>query len=167
MVVILLVAVGVLAGLVTWSISGNDTPTATPGRSGPPPVTTTPPAMPTTTPPPAEPTAIAPPAAPPGVPTTGPPLPPSVTAEPPAGLAETVDSVIAAVQAGQATGQIRDDVAVDLINLLHQLDTAAPDDVSRQVAELQRKIRDRISEGGLTRTYADELHNRLDRVARA
>ena len=75
--------------------------------------------------------------------------------------------MISAVEAGQAAGQIRDDVAVDLINLLRQLDDASPEDVGRRVAELQQKIRDRLDEGGLARTYADELRNRLDRLARA
>jgi eukaryotic-like serine/threonine-protein kinase len=137
----LLVAVGVVAGLGSWVIDGNDRPTATPHGSEPPPATA--------------------PSAVPG--TDAPPPPSSTTAEP----IETVASVIAAVQAGRAAGQIRDDVAVDLINLLRHLDDAAPQDVSRRVAELQQKIRDRIAEGGLTKTYADELQNRLARIARA
>jgi eukaryotic-like serine/threonine-protein kinase len=73
--------------------------------------------------------------------------------------------VISAVEAGQEAGEIRDDVAVDLINLLRQLDATPPQDVNRRVAELRRKISDRVGEGGLTRTYADELHDRLDRVS--
>jgi eukaryotic-like serine/threonine-protein kinase len=75
--------------------------------------------------------------------------------------------VISVVRAGQAAGQIREDVAVDLINLLRHLDDAAPNDVSRRVAELQRKIRDRTDEGGLAKTFADDLRNRLDRLAAA
>ena len=99
----------------------------------------------------------------PAVPTS----PPGPAAEPTIGLNATVDSIISAVRAGQAAGRIRPDVAVDLINLLRQLDDAPPEDISRRVAELQQKIRDRINEGALDRTYADELHTRLDGLARA
>ena len=35
------------------------------------------------------------------------------------------------------------------------------------IPELRQKIRDRVNEGALTRIYADELRNRLDRVAGA
>ena len=96
-------------------------------------------------------------------PTTDPTI--ESTAEPALGLTEAVDSVISVVEAGQEAGEIRDDVAVDLINLLRQLDTTPAQDVNRRVAELRRKISDRVGEGGLTRTYADELHDRLDRVS--
>jgi serine/threonine-protein kinase len=147
LVVLLLVAAGAAVGLGSWSTDRNDTP----DRSEPSP----PPAAPATE-------------APPAVPTTGAPPPPSsATAEPAGGRTEAVDSVISAVRAGQAAGHIRADVAVDLINLLRQLDGASPEEVGRRVAELQQKIRDRINEGGLARTYADELRNRLDRVAGA
>jgi serine/threonine-protein kinase len=162
MVVLLIVAGGAAVGLWSWSTGGTDAPTAIPDRSEPsPPVTATVTA-----------TATAP--APSGTPTTGAPPPPSgATGEPPAeptgepvlGLAEAVDSVISAVQAGQVAGEIREDVAVDLINLLRQLDATPPQDVSHRVDELRRKISDRVGEGGLTKTYADELHDRLDRVA--
>jgi eukaryotic-like serine/threonine-protein kinase len=149
LVVLLLVVAATAVGLATWSTEGTDT--ATPNRSEP-------------SPPPVTPTAGPPSAAP----TTGPPAPPpSTTAEPPGGPTETVDSVISAVVAGRAAGMIRDDVAVDLINLLRQLDDVPRQDVGRRVAELQRKIRDRLNEGGLAKPYADELHDRLDRVAGA
>jgi eukaryotic-like serine/threonine-protein kinase len=137
MVALVLVAAGVVAGLGLWAVDGDDTPNI----SQPPPATA----------PPVDPTNAAPP-------------PPSGTT---AEATETVASVIAAVQAGRAAGEIRDDVAVDLINLLRHLDDAPPKDVSRRVAELQRKIRDRIAEGGLTKTYADELQSRLDRITQA
>jgi serine/threonine-protein kinase len=75
--------------------------------------------------------------------------------------------VISTVRAGQAAGHIRDDVAVDLINLLRHLNDAPPQDLNRRVAELRQKISDRINEGALAAPYADELRDRLDRVARA
>jgi serine/threonine-protein kinase len=81
------------------------------------------------------------------------------------GLDEAVGEVIDAVHAGQAAGHIRDDVAVDLINLLRQLSNAPARDVSRRVAELQQKIRDRSDEGSLARAAATDLQNRLDRIA--
>jgi serine/threonine-protein kinase len=145
-VVLLLAAIG----LGSWLSGDSETQTATPHRSEP-----SPHAAPTTTAPSATPADGAPPA-------------PSGTIAPPAdGLSETVDSVISAVRAGQVSGHIRDDVAVDLINLLRQLDGAPPADLGRRVAELRQKIRDRVNEGALTRIYADELRNRLDRVAGA
>jgi serine/threonine-protein kinase len=148
LVVMLLVAVG----LATWLSDGRDT--ATPNRSEPSPAAPT--AGPSTAVPPSS------------APTAGPPsAPPGTTAEPGGGPTETVDSVISAVIAGQAAGMIREDVAVDLINLLRQLDDVPRQDVDRRVAELQRKIRDRLGEGGLAKPYADELHDRLDRVAAA
>ena len=173
--VVLLVAAGAAVGLWSWSTGGTGAPTAVPERSGPSaPVTAT-----VTT------TATAATEAASGAPTTGASPPPGATDEPPAdpttepttdptiestaepalGLTEAVDSVISVVEAGQEAGEIRDDVAVDLINLLRQLDTTPAQDVNRRVAELRRKISDRVGEGGLTRTYADELHDRLDRVS--
>jgi len=157
--------------LWSWSTGGTGAPTAVPERSGPSaPVTAT-----VTT------TATAATEAASGAPTTGASPPPGATdeptadpttdptiestAEPALGLTEAVDSVISVVEAGQEAGEIRDDVAVDLINLLRQLDTTPAQDVNRRVAELRRKISDRVGEGGLTRTYADELHDRLDRVS--
>ena len=161
MVVLLLVAAGAAVGLWSWSRDDTDRPAAIPDRSEPSPSVT------------ATVTATATARAPSGIPTTGALPPPSgataeptgqPTDEPALRLTEAVDSVISAVRAGQVAGEIRDDVAVDLINLLRQLDATPPQDVSRRVAELRRKISDRVGEGGLTRTYADELHNRLDRV---
>ncbi|GIJ56547.1 hypothetical protein Vau01_040630 [Virgisporangium aurantiacum] len=151
-VVLLLVAGGAVIGLRSWSTDRGDTPKAAPNSSEPPPATT-PTAAPTS------------PAAPP------PSGPPSSSAAEPAGgvtvsLDEAVADVIDAVHAGRATGDIRDDVAVDLINLLRQLSSAPAKDVSRRVAELQQKIRDRIEEGSLARAAATDLQNRLDRIAR-
>jgi serine/threonine-protein kinase len=153
MIALLLVAAaGAAFGLGSWSTDGDDIPRAVPDRSEPAPL---PPATPATR-------------APSAMSTTGASSSPSsATAEPAGGLDDAVDSVISVVKAGQAVGQIRDDVAVDLINLLRELDDASPEDVSRRVAELQQKIRDRLDEGALARTYADELRIRLDRVAPA
>jgi serine/threonine-protein kinase len=145
-VVLLLVAAVAAVGLGSWSRDRAEAPRATPARTGP----STMPATPS----------------PSTIPTTGTPLPTSTTLQPTLTLGAAVDSVISAVRAGQSAGQIRDDVAVDLINLLRQLNTTAPKDLGRRVAELQQKILDRIDEGSLSAGYADELQNRLDRVAR-
>jgi serine/threonine-protein kinase len=154
MVVLLLVAAGAAVGLGSWLTGGGDTPRATPNRAQPSPPATPATAQATT--------------APSAAPTTGgTPAPSAATTEPTVGLNEAVDSVISAVKAGQVAGHIRDDVAVDLINLLRQLDATSPQDIGRRVAELRQKIRDRVGEGGLTRTLADELRDRLDQVAAA
>jgi serine/threonine-protein kinase len=160
---LLLVAAGAAVGLVSWS-NGGGGPRSTPDRAGPAPPTATPTAGPTPTDPPAD----APTGPPASTPTTVSPPPPSTAStEPAIGLTEAVDGVISVVEAGQATGEIRDDVAVDLINLLRQLHTASPDDVGRRVAELQQKVRARAAEGSLDRAYANDLWTRLDRVDRA
>ncbi|GIJ73521.1 serine/threonine-protein kinase [Virgisporangium ochraceum] len=160
---LLLVAAGAAVGLVSWSHGGGG-PRTTPDRAGPAPTTATPAAGPTPTDPPAD-APTGPPASTPA--TVSPPPPSTASTEPAIGLTEAVDGVISVVEAGQATGEIRDDVAVDLINLLRQLHTASPDDVGRRVAELQQKVRARAAEGSLDRAYANDLWTRLDRVDRA
>jgi serine/threonine-protein kinase len=156
---LLLVAAGAAVGLVSWS-NGGGTPRTAPDRAGPAPTTATPAVGPTPAGPPAEPPVTTPT-------TVSSPPPASTSTEPEIGLTAAVDSVISVVEAGQATGDIREDVAVDLINLLRQLHTASPDDVGRRVAELQQKVRARAAEGSLARSYADDLWSSLDRVDRA
>jgi hypothetical protein len=154
----LLVLAGAAVALVSWS-TGGETPRAVPNRTGP-------------TPPAPTPTAGAPQATPTSASasaratTAASPPPSSATADPAIGLDEAVDSMISTVEAGQAAGDIRPDVAVDLINLLRQLDDTPPADVGRRVADLQQKINVRSNEGTLARPYAEELRSILNRVAR-
>jgi eukaryotic-like serine/threonine-protein kinase len=72
-----------------------------------------------------------------------------------------------AVQAGQAGGQIRPDVATDLLNLIRPLSGADPADMDRRLDELRRKINQRVSEGGLAAARAAVLRSRLADLGRA
>jgi serine/threonine-protein kinase len=78
-----------------------------------------------------------------------------------------VSRVQTAVQAGQAGGQIRPDVATDLLNLIRPLSGADPGDVDRRVDELRRKVRQRVSEGSLAADRAAVLQSRLADLGRA
>jgi serine/threonine-protein kinase len=78
-----------------------------------------------------------------------------------------VSRVETAVQAGQAGGQIRPDVATDLLNLIRPLSGADPGDVDRRVDELRRKIHQRVSEGSLAADRAAVLQSRLADLGRA
>jgi serine/threonine-protein kinase len=69
--------------------------------------------------------------------------------------------VRAALEAGREQGQIRPDVAVDLANLLRPLDGADADTAGDQVAELRRKLDDRVQEGSVDAARADLLRRRL------
>lgn len=74
------------------------------------------------------------------------------------GLRHTVDE-------GMAIRQVRPDVAVDLDNLITNLQlelaAGAPVDLPARVAELKTKIATRLREGGLTQTRADALDAKL------
>jgi serine/threonine-protein kinase len=80
-----------------------------------------------------------------------------------------VDLLINQVDAGRDSGQIRPDVAVDLQNVLHNLQysllAGAPGDVSAQVSGLRRKIADRLREGAISHGYATRLRSIVDRIA--
>jgi hypothetical protein len=78
-----------------------------------------------------------------------------------------VGRVRSAVEAGQAVGQIRPDVATDLLNLLGPLGGAEPAEVGRLVDELRRKIDDRVDEGAVARSRAAVLRSRLSDLDRA
>ena len=65
------------------------------------------------------------------------------------------------MEAGQASGDIRPDVAADLINLIRPLGRADPEDVDNRVEDLRRKIRDRVDEGSLAEDRAAILQARL------
>ena len=79
----------------------------------------------------------------------------------PLNLDDAVGRVRSAVEAGQAVGQIRPDVATDLLNLLGPLGGADPGDIDRLVDELRRKIDERVSEGSVAQARAAVLRSRL------
>ncbi|MFG1606505.1 serine/threonine-protein kinase [Actinoplanes sp. NPDC049265] len=138
-VVALLAAAGVAVVIGSWS-SPDDDPDALPS---PPPASSEPAVTQTVT-------------VEPEVPPTAPPEPESRD--------DAVQNVTAAVEEGRSTGRIRDDVAVDLLNLLQQLDNAPAAEVPGRVDALRQKVRQRIGEGGLDAAQADVLQARLDEV---
>ena len=82
-------------------------------------------------------------------------------------LDDAVRRVRSAVEAGQAVGQIRPDVATDLLNLLGSLGGADPGDIDRLLDDLRRKIDDRVSEGSVAQARAVVLRSRLSDLGRA
>jgi hypothetical protein len=80
---------------------------------------------------------------------------------------EAVARVRTAVEDGLADGWIREDVATDLLNLIRPLRTAESSEVGDRVAEVRRKVRDRVSEGSVAEAQGDELEARLAEVDRA
>jgi len=78
-----------------------------------------------------------------------------------------VTRVRTAVEDGLADGWIREDVATDLLNLIRPLRTAESSEVGDRVAEVRRKVRDRVSEGSVAEAQGDELEARLAEVDRA
>ncbi|PGH42576.1 serine/threonine protein kinase [Micromonospora sp. WMMA1996] len=88
------------------------------------------------------------------------PTPPAATVGPtaaagdPADAAERVDGLIAA---GLAEGQIRDDVGVDLRNLLRNAIAADEGEVTAAVDRLRGKIAERRREGSISPGYARQL----------
>jgi hypothetical protein len=108
------------------------------------------------------------PAAPPSDPATTEPSPaPTATTSSPPSRDEVVRRVRRAVESAQDTGDIRPDVAADLLNLIRPLSTAEAGDVAGRVADLRRKIRDRVAEGSLPEEQGDALQARLADLAGA
>ena len=68
---------------------------------------------------------------------------------------------------GRDAGRIRPDVAADLLNLLGPLRSAEDGAAGVRVAEVRRKISERVSEGGVAEAQADVLRSRLAEVDRA
>jgi serine/threonine protein kinase len=75
--------------------------------------------------------------------------------------------VRSAVTAGRESGQIRPDVAQDLINLLGPLGRARGADVRMRAQELERKVLERVEEGSIDEARADVLLSRLADLERA
>jgi hypothetical protein len=82
-------------------------------------------------------------------------------------FADAVSRMRDAVEGGEASGQIRQDVAQDLLNLLGPLSNAEGADLTGQVQALRQKIRTRVGEGGVTQAQATVLQSRLEDLDRA
>jgi hypothetical protein len=104
------------------------------------------------------------------------PVPAPTTAAPTSGgpsprasltFADAVSRMRDAVEGGEASGQIRQDVAQDLLNLLGPLSNAQGSDVTGQVRALRQKIQTRVGEGGVTQARAAVLQSRLEDLDRA
>jgi eukaryotic-like serine/threonine-protein kinase len=92
-----------------------------------------------------------------GAPTTAPP----VSNADAAAVLTAVTRMRPVVDRGLAAGEIRSDVALDLRNVLdnlqRELGAGEPVDVSLRVAQLRDKISRRVGEGGLSEARANEL----------
>jgi serine/threonine protein kinase len=92
---------------------------------------------------------------------------PSVVATPPTAL-EVLSRMRRSVDEGLAASEVRVDVAVDLDNVIgnlqSQLSTGAHVDVSRRVSELRTKIAQRVREGGLAQNRANDLTQALSAI---
>jgi eukaryotic-like serine/threonine-protein kinase len=82
-------------------------------------------------------------------------------------FADAVSRMRDAVNGGVASGQIRKDVAQDLLNLLGPLSDAQGSDLTGQVQALRQKIQTRVGEGGVTEARAAVLQSRLEDLDRA
>jgi serine/threonine protein kinase len=80
---------------------------------------------------------------------------------------DAVGRLRSAVQRGAADGQIREDVATDLLNLMQPLATAEGSNVTDRVDQIRRKIRQRVGEGSVTQARATVLQSRLADLDRA
>ena len=80
---------------------------------------------------------------------------------------DAVSRFRSAVEDGAAGGDIRSDVATDLLNLLQPLAGADGKDVDDQIGQLRRKLNDRIGEGSVTSDRAVVLRSRLADLNRA
>ncbi|MGW4945073.1 serine/threonine-protein kinase [Actinoplanes sp. NPDC004185] len=143
----------VVSALALFAALGTSRSTVEAGRS------------PAASPPPVSPRPAAPPSAAPR-----PSAPPSTKTTPRATVttaAAPLDAGVAqarfrtAVEDARADGQIRPDIAVDLLNLLRPLDRGDGRRAGDQVGELRRKLNDRIAEGSVDAAAAKVLRARL------
>ena len=116
------------------------------------------------------------PSAPADAPASAPAPPPVLLSAPPAAADSPdppldVDTALArfrtAVEDGRDRGQIRDDVATDLLNLLRPVGRASAGDADDRVADLRRKLRDRVDEGSVQERSATVLRDRLGELDQA
>lgn len=82
-------------------------------------------------------------------------------------FADAVSRMRDAVEGGEVSGQIRQDVAQDLLNLLGPLSNAQGSDLTGQVQALREKIQTRVGEGGVSQARAVVLQSRLEDLDRA
>ncbi|MFJ8685009.1 serine/threonine-protein kinase [Micromonospora wenchangensis] len=160
-----LVAVGVLVVLTAAAVLLL-APLLEPGTHAPPvagrtEAPATEPTPPGTSRPAAEPT---PPPAPRRATTTpAPSRPPATTpdgGQGGGGLAEAADRMRRLIDDGVRTGEVREDVGLDLRNVLANLTRSAAEgrsDVPAQVTALREKVTRRIDEGGITPAYGRQL----------
>jgi serine/threonine protein kinase len=80
---------------------------------------------------------------------------------------DAVSRLRSAVEDGAAGGEIRGDVATDLLNLIRPLQNAEGKDVDAQVETLRHKIAQRTGEGSLSEARAAILKARLTDLDRA
>jgi serine/threonine-protein kinase len=85
----------------------------------------------------------------------------AVSTTPPLDVDVALARVRSAVEAGRTRGQIRPDVAVDLLNLLGTLEPGDTREAADRVAELRRKLQDRVGEGSVDTARAEILRDRL------
>jgi serine/threonine-protein kinase len=81
-------------------------------------------------------------------------------------IGEAVDRLRSTVDEGRAAGEIRSDVAQDLVNLIRPLEPVGggqPDPAT--VADVRRKVDERAREGSITRRRAELLQARLTQFA--
>jgi hypothetical protein len=151
----LVVAVGGIYAAVSWPRRTADTSTAEPAATpvatpSAGPLTVAPLERLTTTPPTANSSTV-----------------PSASASattPPLTFTQAVSRMRSAVLDGAAAGEIRDDVATDLLNLVEALSKTKAKDAGGQVDHLRLKLRQRQSEGesSITQARATILQARLD-----
>ncbi|MCW3844468.1 serine/threonine protein kinase [Micromonospora yasonensis] len=150
---LVLVGVGVVVVVGAALLVPALVPDREPPSGGPPPVAG-PVVVPSTTPPTRS-ARSEPPSPRPSRPartTSGPPAPPGVN------LIEAANRVADLIDAGLVAGQIREDVGVDLRNLLHNATAAAEaDDLAAAVDQLRRKVAERWREGSISPEYARRL----------
>lgn len=146
--VALAVAVAGVVALVTWphktTVDARPSPTGTAATVGVPPEPLVTPSAPASTPP-----------------------APAVSPTPKLIFADAVGRMRSAVEDGAADGEIRADVATDLLNLIRPLSAAEGENVNTQVDQLRRKISERLGEGSLAPGQADLLRSRLADLDRA
>ncbi|WP_436529890.1 protein kinase domain-containing protein [Actinoplanes sp. HUAS TT8] len=120
-----------------------------------------PPVVPSIAPSSPAPTTVAPSSAPPALEKATTPPAPTLTVD------VALTRLRSAIDKGARSGEIRSDVATDFRNILGQLATQDNPDIRRQVDLLRKKVRQRLSEGGLTAGQATILQNRLTDLSRA
>jgi hypothetical protein len=91
----------------------------------------------------------------------------AVTTTPPLTVAVAISRIRSAIEAGREQGQIRPDVAVDLSNLLRTLEGAQARETDDRMAELRRKLDDRVQEGSVDAGRAGILRSRFSDLERA